>query len=151
MKNSADFHHCVRSKADFTVWHLECVSQKTRKLYGPEKPFLKLRPAYFVKLVFSYVVKGTKIKMTAKFHDTEHLRFGCCCRLQHHLYIHRWFLQPDTEALWVMLGIFSKRWALMTMSKNWYNLDFIQWRHFFVKNVRGVLTREDMERLRLQF
>ena len=75
MKNSADFRHCVRSKADFTVWHLACVSPKTRKLYGPEKPFLKLRPAYFVKLVFSYVVKRIKIKITAKFRLTEHLRF----------------------------------------------------------------------------
>ena len=52
-----------------------CVSQKTRKLYGPEKPFVKLRSAYIVKLVFSYVVKGIKIKVTAKFRDTEHLRF----------------------------------------------------------------------------
>ena len=52
-----------------------CVSQKTRKLYGPEKPFVKLRSAYIVKLVFSYVVKGIKIKITAKFRDTEHLRF----------------------------------------------------------------------------
>ena len=52
-----------------------CVSQKTRKLYEAEKPFIKLQPAYFVKLVFSYVVKGRKIKITAKFRDTEHLRF----------------------------------------------------------------------------
>ena len=54
---------------------LACVSQKTRKLYGPEKPFVKLRPAYSVKLVFLYVVKGIKIKITAKFCDTEHFRF----------------------------------------------------------------------------
>ena len=52
-----------------------CVSQKTRKLYGPEKPFVKLRPAYSVKLVFSYVVKGVKVKVTAKFRDTGLLRF----------------------------------------------------------------------------
>ena len=52
-----------------------CVSQKARKLYGPEKPFIKLRPAYSVKLVFLYVVKGIKIKITAKFCDTEHFRF----------------------------------------------------------------------------
>ena len=44
-----------------------CVSQKTRELYEPEKPFLKLRPAYSVKAV--------KIKITAKFCDTEHLFF----------------------------------------------------------------------------
>jgi len=52
-----------------------CVSQKTRKLYGPEKPFVKLRPAYSVKLVFLYVVKGIKIKITATFCDTEQFRF----------------------------------------------------------------------------
>ena len=54
---------------------LACVSQKTRKLYGPEKPFVKLRPAYSVKLVLLYVVKEIKIKITAKFCDTEHFRF----------------------------------------------------------------------------
>ena len=54
---------------------LACVSEKTRKLYGQEKPFVKLRPAYSVKLVFLYVVKGIKIKITAKFCDTEHFRF----------------------------------------------------------------------------
>jgi len=52
-----------------------CASQKTRKLNEPENPFVKLLPAYSVKLVFSYVVKGIKIKITAKFRDTEHLRF----------------------------------------------------------------------------
>ena len=54
---------------------LACVSQKTRKLNGPEKPFVKLRLAYSVKLVFLYVVKGIKIKITANFCDTEHFRF----------------------------------------------------------------------------
>ena len=54
---------------------LACVSPKTRKLYGPEKPFVKLRPAYSVKLVFLFVVKGIKIKITAKFCHTEHFRF----------------------------------------------------------------------------
>ena len=48
---------------------------ETRKLYEPEKPFVKLRPAYFVKLVFSYVVKGIKIKISSKFRDPERLRF----------------------------------------------------------------------------
>ena len=52
-----------------------CVSQKTRKLYDPGKPFGKLRHAYSVKLVFSYDVKGIRNKITAKFRDTEHLRF----------------------------------------------------------------------------
>ena len=54
---------------------LACVSQKSRKLYGHEKPFVKHRRAYSVKLVVSNVVKGIQIKITAKFRDTEHLRF----------------------------------------------------------------------------
>ena len=48
---------------------------KVPKLFGPEKPFVKLRPAYSVKLVFSYVVKGIKIKITAKFRASRRLRF----------------------------------------------------------------------------
>ena len=51
------------------------VSRKSRELFGPEKPFVKLRPAYSVKLVFSYVVKGMKIKITAKFRAWRRLRF----------------------------------------------------------------------------
>ena len=51
------------------------VSRKSRELFGPEKPFVKVRPAYSVKLVFSYVVKGIKIKITAKFHASRHLCF----------------------------------------------------------------------------
>ena len=51
------------------------VSRKSRKLFGPEKPFVKLRPAYSVKLVFSYVVKGIKIKITSKFRVSRRLCF----------------------------------------------------------------------------
>ena len=51
------------------------VSRKSRELFGPEKPFVKVRPAYSVKLVFSYVVKGIKIKVTAKFRAPRRLRF----------------------------------------------------------------------------
>ena len=51
------------------------VSRKSWKLFGPEKPFLKLRLAHSVKLVFSYVVKGRKIKVTAKFGAQRRLRF----------------------------------------------------------------------------
>ena len=43
------------------------VSRNSRKLFGSEKPFAKLRPACSVKLVFSYVVKGIKIKITTSF------------------------------------------------------------------------------------
>ena len=37
-----------------------CVKFQT--LFGLEKPFVKLQPTYSVKLVFSYVVKGIKLK-----------------------------------------------------------------------------------------
>ena len=50
-------------------------SRKFRKLFGAEKPFVKLRPAYSVKLVFSYVVKGIKLKITAKFRASRRLSF----------------------------------------------------------------------------
>ena len=51
------------------------VSRKSGKFFGPEKSFVKVRPAYSVKLVFSYVVKGIKIKITAKFSASRRLRF----------------------------------------------------------------------------
>ena len=56
-------------------WGLACISQKSRKLYGHEKPFVQHQHAYSVKLVVSNVVKGIQIKITAKFRDTEHLPF----------------------------------------------------------------------------
>ena len=49
------------------------VSRKSRELFGPEKPFVKLVPAFSVKLVFSYVVKGVKIN--AKFRASRRLSF----------------------------------------------------------------------------
>ena len=48
---------------------------KARNLFGLEKPFVKLRPAYSAKLVFSFVVKGIKIKITAKFRAFRRLTF----------------------------------------------------------------------------
>ena len=51
------------------------VSGKSRKPLGPEKPFVKLRPANSGKLVFSCVVKGIEIKITAKFRASRRLRF----------------------------------------------------------------------------
>ena len=51
------------------------VSRKSRELFGPEKPFIKLRPAYSVKLVFTSVVRGIKIKIAAKFRASRRLRF----------------------------------------------------------------------------
>ena len=48
---------------------------KARNLFEPEKTFVKLRTAYSVKPVFSYVVKGIRIKITAKFRPLRRLRF----------------------------------------------------------------------------
>ena len=48
---------------------------KVPKTFLPEKIFLKLWPAYSVNLVFSYVVKEIKIKVTAIFHTSRCLRF----------------------------------------------------------------------------
>ena len=61
------------------MWHFlvlcYCFGRDFRGLFleSPEKPFVKLRPAYCAKLVFSYVVKG--IKITAKFCASRCLRF----------------------------------------------------------------------------
>ena len=61
--------------------HMECnssqgpASRKFRKPSWPEKSFVKLRPAYSVKLVFLHVVEGIKMKITAKFRASRRLRF----------------------------------------------------------------------------
>jgi len=51
------------------------VSRKSRKLFGPEKPFVKFQTAHSVKLVFSYVIKAKQIKITATFRAPGRLRF----------------------------------------------------------------------------
>ena len=51
------------------------VSRKSRKLFGSEKPSVKLQPACSVKLVFSHDVKGKKSKITVKFRVLERFRF----------------------------------------------------------------------------
>ena len=50
------------------------ISRKSREHFGPEKPFVKLRPVYSVKLVFSCVVKRIKLKINAKFRASRRLR-----------------------------------------------------------------------------
>ena len=54
---------------------MENHQEKSRKLFGPQEPFVRLRSAYSIKLIFSYVVKGIKIKITAKFRASRRLRF----------------------------------------------------------------------------
>ena len=62
-------------KKDLKNSDLGPVSRTSRELFGPEKPFVKLRPAYSVKLIFSHVVKGIKTKIMAKFCGSRRLRF----------------------------------------------------------------------------
>ena len=50
------------------------VARKSRKLFEPKKLFVNLRPAYSVKVVFSNVAKGWKIKITGKFSASRRLR-----------------------------------------------------------------------------
>ena len=65
--------HALRSH--YVAVNLGPVSRNSRKLFGPEKPLAKLRPTYLLKLVFSYVVKGIKIKITTKFRALRRLGF----------------------------------------------------------------------------
>ena len=86
---------CIRMTGYPFCWSQSCsicylrgtdlgpVSRKSRKLFGPEKPFVKLRPTYSVKLVFSYVVKGIIIKINAKFRASRGLRFEDTKRIYH--------------------------------------------------------------------
>ena len=50
-------------------------SWKSQKLFGPEKPFVKLRTANSTKLGVSYVVKGKQLKKIAKFRASRRLCF----------------------------------------------------------------------------
>ena len=60
---------------EHSACNLGSVSRKSRKLFGSEDTFVKLRPVYSVTLVFSYVVKGIKIKTTVKFCASRRPRF----------------------------------------------------------------------------
>ena len=81
------------------------VSRKSRKLLGPEKPFLKLPLAHSVKLVFSCVVNGRKIKITAKFRILRRLRFEDTKRT----------MSPEMRPK--SFGTFEKRARVFTRSK----------------------------------
>ena len=54
---------------------LGVVSRKSRKRFGPAQQFVKLQPAYSVRLFSSYVVKEIKIKITAKYRGSRRLLF----------------------------------------------------------------------------
>ena len=80
------------------------VSRKSRELFGPEKPFVIVRPAYSVKLVFSYVVKGIKTKITAKFRASRRLRFEDTKRIMSREIRPKSFGTFEKQAPGVLLG-----------------------------------------------
>ena len=82
------------------------VSRMSRKLFGSEKPFLKPRPAYSLKLVVSYVAKGIKIKITAKFRASRRLRFEDTMRIR----------SPEMRPK--SLGTFAKRAPALVTTTN---------------------------------
>ena len=43
------------------------VSRKSRELFGPEKPVVKMQPACFKELIFELAFNVRKTKRTAKF------------------------------------------------------------------------------------
>ena len=75
METVIDYSGAVTKETARQFRDLGPVSRKSRKLFGSEKPFVKVRPAYSVKLVFLYVVKEIKTKITAKFRASGRLRF----------------------------------------------------------------------------
>ena len=44
---------------------LACVSQKTQKLYGPEKPLVQIRPAYETSQLFQFLFPLQNMKRPA--------------------------------------------------------------------------------------
>ena len=64
-------YHCDKVEYFANKGH---VPRKSREVFGAEKPFVKLGPLNCLKLVFSYVVKGIKIKITAEFRASRSLR-----------------------------------------------------------------------------
>ena len=75
---SPNFHQCAQAGfMDFIVNIIDSaqgpVTRKSRQLFGPEKPFVKLQPAYSVKLV--HVVKGIKMNIWTKCRASRSLRF----------------------------------------------------------------------------
>ena len=96
----------------FQTWGLGPVSRKSRELFGPEKPFVKLRPAYSVKLVFSRVVEGIKMKITAKFRASRHLHFEDTKRI----------MSPDLRPK--SFGTFEKQAPVSQKSRNFSGVYF---------------------------
>ena len=64
-----------RNKHTISPYLIRRGFSKVPKTFRARKPFVKLQPANSVKLGFSYVVKGIKSKITAKFLASRRLHF----------------------------------------------------------------------------
>ena len=73
----------IKSKDTFFRGRKRCkfILSRSSFLESPEKLLVKLRPDYSEKLVFSYVIKRIKIKITAKLRASRHLRFESAKRI----------------------------------------------------------------------
>ena len=96
-----------------TTLNQKHVSQESCKLFGPEKPLVKLWLAYSVKLVSSYVVKRIKIKITSKFRASRGLCFDDTKRI----------MSPEKRPK--SFGTFEKG----TLAQKWRH-----WSHHMIQN-----------------
>ena len=67
--------HWLRKLSGARLANQGSISRKSRKLFGPEKPFLKLRSVYSKRLIFYYDFQIPKDKFVAKCHAWKRLRF----------------------------------------------------------------------------
>ena len=87
--------------------------------------FVKLRPAYSEKLVFSRVVKGWEIKITVKFRASRRLRFGDTKRIM------------LTEMCLKSFGTFEKR----ALSFDSLDAAFFSYKEFSTRIIYLVVTK----------
>ena len=72
---------CKEAWGTFMITSRRPFPAKVPKTYRARSQFVKLRPAYSAKLVFSYVVKGIRIEITGKFSVSRRLRFEDTTRI----------------------------------------------------------------------
>ena len=94
-------------------------------LESPEKPFVKLRTAYSVRLVFSYIVKGIKIKITAKFRASRRLRFEDTKRI----------MAPEIRPK--SFGTFEKQAPAPQTGDMFCIVQIVSFNEIFVFNIKG--------------
>ena len=61
--------------AFLSIFYMGPFFESLLNFFGSKQPFVKLRPTYSVKLVYAYLAKGIKMKVSAKFRSLRHLSF----------------------------------------------------------------------------